>query len=109
MAKRVIRLLEPSLCQECRFREETVVTLDGRDEPAVRCLRRDCDNWDYSEGSPVAEDGGRYIQLPKRDATIDVARCQKQELYRMVTKLKVPEHNDLIKWIHMRLRQVLDE
>lgn len=52
MARRnlkVVRLLEPELCLECRFAHTAEVELaDGSFQRMVRCRRLDCDNWDYS-------------------------------------------------------------
>jgi hypothetical protein len=52
MAKRnlkVVRLVEPELCLECRFAKTAEVELDnGTFQRMIHCLRLDCDNWDYS-------------------------------------------------------------
>lgn len=45
---KVIRLIEPDLCLECRFAQKAVVAgPDGEEQLMIHCLRRDCDNWDY--------------------------------------------------------------
>ncbi|ARU41455.1 hypothetical protein CCB80_10050 [Armatimonadetes bacterium Uphvl-Ar1] len=52
MAKRnlkVVRLIEPEMCLECRFAKTAEVELaDGSMQRMIHCLRLDCDNWDYS-------------------------------------------------------------
>ncbi len=52
MARRqlkVVRLLEPDLCHDCRFSETARVELaDGSEQKVIRCRRLDCDNWDTS-------------------------------------------------------------
>ncbi|MCW5938646.1 MAG: hypothetical protein KF884_06145 [Fimbriimonadaceae bacterium] len=50
MARRqlkVVKLLEPDLCIECRFAQMASVELqDGTVQRMVHCRRLDCDNWD---------------------------------------------------------------
>jgi len=49
-----VKLLEPELCQECRFAKMAdVVNMDGIIERMIRCTRLDCDNWDYSTAKPT--------------------------------------------------------
>lgn len=52
MAKRnlkVVRLIEPELCLECRFSKTANVEMpDGTFQRMIHCRRLDCDNWDYS-------------------------------------------------------------
>lgn len=52
MAKRqlkVVKLLEPDLCLECRFAQMASVEMkDGTTQRMIHCRRLDCDNWDYS-------------------------------------------------------------
>lgn len=51
---RVVRLLEPDLCSDCRFARRAEVELrDGRIEQMIYCRRLDCDNWDYSSAEPA--------------------------------------------------------
>jgi hypothetical protein len=46
---RVVRLLEPELCLDCRFGRRAEVEMnDGTIQQMVYCKRLDCDNWDYS-------------------------------------------------------------
>ena len=51
MARRnlkVVKLLEPELCLDCRFAQSAEVELaDGTVQRMVHCRRLDCDNWDY--------------------------------------------------------------
>lgn len=50
MELKVIRLIEPDLCMECRFAQKAVVGMKGGGEQImIHCLRRDCDNWDYTD------------------------------------------------------------
>ncbi|MCB0826349.1 MAG: hypothetical protein R2688_08460 [Fimbriimonadaceae bacterium] len=45
---KVVRLLEPELCMECRFSQTANVELaDGTFQRMIHCRRKDCDNWDY--------------------------------------------------------------
>lgn len=51
---RVVRLLEPDLCEECRFAQQAdVETADGNMQRMLYCKRLDCDNWDYSSAEPA--------------------------------------------------------
>lgn len=46
---KVVRLLEPDLCNECRFSHRATVEMaDGSVQVMVQCRRLDCDNWDYA-------------------------------------------------------------
>ncbi len=46
---KVVRLIEPELCTECRFAKMASVEMqDGQTQRMVYCRRLDCDNWDYS-------------------------------------------------------------
>jgi hypothetical protein len=46
---KVVRLIEPELCLECRFAQMASVELkDGSVQRMVHCKRLDCDNWDYA-------------------------------------------------------------
>ena len=57
MARRqlkVVKLLEPELCLECRFGHKADVEMaDGSTKQMVYCKRLDCDNWDYSSAEPA--------------------------------------------------------
>lgn len=57
MAKRqlrVVRLLEPEMCLECRFGHRAEVEMhDGSSQQMIYCKRLDCDNWDYSSAEPA--------------------------------------------------------
>lgn len=57
MAKRqlkVVRLLEPEMCLECRFGQRAEVELDdGSQQAMIYCRRLDCDNWDYGSVEPA--------------------------------------------------------
>lgn len=44
---KVVRLIEPDLCTDCRFAHHAHVRLsDGSVQKMVHCRRLDCDNWD---------------------------------------------------------------
>lgn len=44
---KVVRLLEPELCLECRFAKTANVEMaDGTFQKMIHCRRLDCDNWD---------------------------------------------------------------
>ncbi len=55
---KVVRLIEPDLCLECRFAHMAQVEMkDGSVQRMVHCRRLDCDNWDYqSAESAVSVD-----------------------------------------------------
>ncbi|MBL8069449.1 MAG: hypothetical protein JNM28_13465 [Armatimonadetes bacterium] len=59
MAKRnlkVVRLIEPELCLECRFAKTAEVELeDGTFQRMIHCRRLDCDNWDYQSAEPAKQ------------------------------------------------------
>lgn len=51
---KVVKLLEPELCLECRFGQRAEVEMsDGSSQTMVYCRRLDCDNWDYSSAEPA--------------------------------------------------------
>lgn len=51
---RVVKLLEPEMCLECRFGNRAEVELqDGTMQNMIYCRRLDCDNWDYSSAEPA--------------------------------------------------------
>lgn len=51
---KVVKLLEPELCLECRFGQRASVEMkDGSKQTMVYCRRLDCDNWDYSTAEPA--------------------------------------------------------
>lgn len=57
MARRqlkIVRLLEPELCQECRFAKMADVE-DGTGVTTrmMFCRRLDCDNWDFTDAEPA--------------------------------------------------------
>lgn len=64
MAKKelkVVRLLEPELCLECRFAQLADVEMaDGTTQRMFHCRRLDCDNWDYQT---VEAAGGMNLDL----------------------------------------------
>jgi hypothetical protein len=57
MARRqlkIVRLVEPEMCLECRFAQYANVELeDGSRQKMIYCRRLDCDNWDYSAVEPA--------------------------------------------------------
>ncbi len=53
---RVVRLLEPELCMNCRFAHIANVEMtDGRVQRMLYCRRLDCDNWDYASAEPAVK------------------------------------------------------
>ena len=46
---KIVRLLEPELCFDCRFAHMAdVESEDGSMKRMIYCKRLDCDNWDFS-------------------------------------------------------------
>lgn len=53
---RVVRLIEPELCLECRFGNKAEVEMaDGSIQQMIHCRRLDCDNWDYQTVDEAAD------------------------------------------------------
>jgi hypothetical protein len=51
---KIIRLIEPEICLECRFsRMADVEEADGSVKRMIYCRRLDCDNWDSSSSETV--------------------------------------------------------
>ncbi len=47
---KIVRLLEPDMCLDCRFSSVAEVEKEsGVSQRIIRCMRLDCDNWDTSE------------------------------------------------------------
>ncbi len=67
MARRqlkVVRLLEPEMCTECRFSHMADVELEnGTTQRMIYCRRLDCDNWDYSTA-----EAARSVHVEDADA-----------------------------------------
>lgn len=58
---KLVNLLEPDLCLDCRFATIAEVTdTNGRTRLHICCTRRDCDNWDRSTAQPIT-----HIRFPK--------------------------------------------
>lgn len=59
MARRqlkIVRLLEPELCLDCRFAKMAEVEQnDGEMQRMIFCKRLDCDNWDFASAEPVTK------------------------------------------------------
>ncbi len=59
MAKRqlkIVRLIEPELCLECRFSQMADVDQeDGSTARMIYCRRLDCDNWDSTEAETAKD------------------------------------------------------
>lgn len=57
MARRnlkIVRLLEPELCTECRFAQMAEVEAEsGQMQRMIYCRRLDCDNWDFTSAEPA--------------------------------------------------------
>jgi hypothetical protein len=53
---KVVKLLEPEMCLNCRFAQiADVETVNGGKQRMIYCRRLDCDNWDMSSAE-VATD-----------------------------------------------------
>lgn len=53
---RVVRLIEPELCADCRFAKmANVEAKDGTVQRMVHCTRLDCDNWDYESAKDASD------------------------------------------------------
>ena len=51
---KIVRLLEPELCLECRFAQTAdVETANGAHQRMIYCRRLDCDNWDIVNAEPA--------------------------------------------------------
>lgn len=50
---KVIRLLEPELCIQCRFAQVAEVQTAGMTQRMIHCRRLDCDNWDVAKSEPA--------------------------------------------------------
>ena len=43
---KVVKLMDPEMCNDCRFAQTALVKVKGGLEvPMVKCTRLDCDNW----------------------------------------------------------------
>jgi len=62
---KIVRLLEPEMCLDCRFAQIADVTgNDGVPQRMIYCRRLDCDNWDIVNAEPatsVRTDDGEEI------------------------------------------------
>ncbi|MBS1717911.1 MAG: hypothetical protein JSS72_09295 [Armatimonadetes bacterium] len=53
---KIVRLLEPELCLECRFAHTADVQGPSGDyQRMVYCRRLDCDNWDMVNAEPAQD------------------------------------------------------
>lgn len=51
---KIVKLLEPELCMECRFAQTAEVENDqGVFQKMIYCRRLDCDNWDVVNAEPA--------------------------------------------------------
>ena len=51
---KIVRLLEPEICLECRFADmANVENSEGKVQRMIYCRRLDCDNWDFSSAEPA--------------------------------------------------------
>lgn len=47
---KIVRLIEPELCLECRFAKiADVENASGIVQRMIHCKRLDCDNWDFED------------------------------------------------------------
>jgi hypothetical protein len=53
---KVIVLLEPDLCIDCRFAKMATVTLEsGEQQRMINCTRLDCDNWSLEDVQTIKD------------------------------------------------------
>lgn len=51
---KIVRLLDPSLCFQCRFSKQALVKNSSGDyERMINCTRLDCDNWDTKNSQSI--------------------------------------------------------
>jgi len=51
---KIVRLLEPEMCLECRFAKVAdVEDSSGITQRMIHCTRADCDNWDMETAEPA--------------------------------------------------------
>lgn len=51
---KIVRLLEPEICLDCRFADmANVENAEGKVQRMIYCRRLDCDNWDFSSAEPA--------------------------------------------------------
>lgn len=51
---KIVRLIEPEMCLECRFAHMAdVEAADGKTQRMIYCKRLDCDNWDFGSAEPA--------------------------------------------------------
>jgi hypothetical protein len=51
---KIVRLLEPELCLDCRFAKTADVEgQNGNHQRMIYCRRLDCDNWDIVNAEPA--------------------------------------------------------
>lgn len=51
---KIVRLLEPEMCLECRFAKVAdVENAFGEMQRMIHCTRSDCDNWDMETAEPA--------------------------------------------------------
>lgn len=51
---KIVRLLEPEMCFDCRFAHMAEVEDEsGLFQTMVYCKRLDCDNWDHASAEPA--------------------------------------------------------
>lgn len=51
---KIVKLLEPELCLDCRFAQTAEVeTEGGAKQRMIYCKRLDCDNWDIVNAEPA--------------------------------------------------------
>jgi len=43
--QRIVKLIEPEICKDCRFAAVATANLNGFRKQYIHCKRLDCDNW----------------------------------------------------------------
>jgi hypothetical protein len=67
MAFTRVRLLEPSMCNDCSFAKvATVNNSDGKQARMLHCTRKDCDNWEHEDQRGVIT-----LEVRDHDTTMD--------------------------------------
>jgi len=53
MSLKIVTLLDPTMCKECRFAGSIIVTQNNRTEVMFKCKRLDCDNHVHESSVPL--------------------------------------------------------
>lgn len=53
---KILNLIDPEMCQSCRFAGSVVITENGYSRVQFMCKRLDCDNWIHDTAVPLTGD-----------------------------------------------------